>query len=1491
MQDTAYLNENGEGVFVESNLIGELPEFNGCMIDTVLAVPSITCGDTAVVYELFLIRDGVDTVFRCSDTIWVLDTLPPVIDMIGMEVAVNEDCMAIMPDLSGYVSDNCALDTIIQTPEAGSPLGAPGSMVMVTLMAVDSSGNENSIAFDFEVIEVAPTLPLNCVRVISPSILSDGTISVTISEISPQATCLPVHEVSVLNQWGGLIWKGSGMRNNDFILEDVNLCSFQGQSLEIVISNGISTCRMTLHLDRNAPLAMTSAFGTTVTEAADLDIPTAYIDEGLLVTYCGYVPDPEDHRPQVTEPCQSIDRSRGQAFDVQVQPDWIEILHCTEASDTSKIIYRTWEVFNKAGELFTLTDTIVVLRLPALTASNFVGYSEDSVYCEITPQVKSGESQKRYSAWKQPVGLHDYELPNAKIGGVVYEIPLTIIIAGVELADAQGAATLAEYLNCVIVRKAGGGEVTVGDIISGDYLSDLLSSVSTPRLGYGFLHAIYKLGESPVSIIGGLFSFYPYLLLEQGDWVLSEGGNYEEVTKDWFYNGNGNAPYWFTGGWPFISAGDAGVWYSDRHLEAESGVCSVRVLLPALEAESETCVEVCLDALSGHAHCGIVIEYEDSEWTGQCPLTSGRDIVVRQTCWGTTENECISDEYAATEGGDGFVVAEENLTDKARTFRLSQWLSHVDTIGPIFDFEYPLGICDEEEPNGQEGEMGPTGPMGPGGGGGFFGNLARVQSRSPLLDGECSDLEWCKVDIETAIRAGQQYASANAWERCHPTVYRVSSRECSAEVLVPDVQLIDNCSGVHTVKAMVEVAGGTRTVALKQTGVEYRILENGDTSFVYTYSHLTNPIRIPFNGCDGPLTEVRYEAADHCWNQSEWYKYIRVIDDIPPTVIANRDINVSLTSETVWVGAETFDEGSWDNCALDLKLARRSDWLACIDICPEADEHESHDNWIDILEDLGFDRGDVAQAATGVSVGAMSVNANYNPDDLAVMLSGDKVEEYFFHQIVWLWEDGQASGRKVVHGWLFALAAYIAENCSEADEHGNNLNVRDLEYLFDHLFGQPGYGNEIALLGGGWAQDVPFKCIDVCDEVTTELLVLDACYNWGTAWSTAYVEDKTTSRVLKPLVDIDLSCEAYNTFYKDLIESAAALGANGSAQDSTGLFAVLDSAFGTYESFSPDELNFSYFNITCREKSETDQIADTAHDGTIHWINRVTKTTVLDTAQQNGVNGILDIVCSADIVQDVWIDLDECGNGTITRRFYLSGGCATTSVPFVLEQVMRVGSACSLRESMFDLPPNVGTSSSPICLSQPLSTAYFPELLGSVSLKPHLSEVLCNSIAIGRDVKELNALGQMGLKKYQITWTMKDWCEGSLGELYYRQEVMAVIDPTCEGTNGVVSGKVNPHVLGTTKPVFRENFVLYQNRPNPFEGYTVIGFELPADMEARMTIYDVMGRAIKEIKGSYHKGYHEVQILESDLPVGVFYYQLDTDHYTATKKMIKASVK
>src|SRR5690606_10431275 len=85
----------------------------------------------------------------------------------------------------------------------------------------------------------------------------------------------------------------------------------------------------------------------------------------------------------------------------------------------------------------------------------------------------------------------------------------------------------------------------------------------------------------------------------------------------------------------------------------------------------------------------------------------------------------------------------------------------------------------------------------------------------------------------------------------------------------------------------------------------------------------------------------------------------------------------------------------------------------------------------------------------------------------------------------------------------------------------------------------------------------------------------------------------------------------------------------------------------------------------------------------------------------------------------------------------------------------------------------------------------------------------------------------------------------------------------------------------------REEFALYQNHPNPYTGETTIGFRLPNATHATMTIYTVTGKLIKRIEGEFEAGYNELRISSMELgSSGVLYYQLDTDKYTATKKMI-----
>ncbi|MEZ4893541.1 MAG: T9SS type A sorting domain-containing protein [Saprospiraceae bacterium] len=73
---------------------------------------------------------------------------------------------------------------------------------------------------------------------------------------------------------------------------------------------------------------------------------------------------------------------------------------------------------------------------------------------------------------------------------------------------------------------------------------------------------------------------------------------------------------------------------------------------------------------------------------------------------------------------------------------------------------------------------------------------------------------------------------------------------------------------------------------------------------------------------------------------------------------------------------------------------------------------------------------------------------------------------------------------------------------------------------------------------------------------------------------------------------------------------------------------------------------------------------------------------------------------------------------------------------------------------------------------------------------------------------------------------------------------------------------------------------------NPVQGLTNISFNLPASMEATLTISNADGRVLKTLSGSYEKGLNTVTIHRAELDAGVLFYTLNTADYSATKKMI-----
>ena len=71
-------------------------------------------------------------------------------------------------------------------------------------------------------------------------------------------------------------------------------------------------------------------------------------------------------------------------------------------------------------------------------------------------------------------------------------------------------------------------------------------------------------------------------------------------------------------------------------------------------------------------------------------------------------------------------------------------------------------------------------------------------------------------------------------------------------------------------------------------------------------------------------------------------------------------------------------------------------------------------------------------------------------------------------------------------------------------------------------------------------------------------------------------------------------------------------------------------------------------------------------------------------------------------------------------------------------------------------------------------------------------------------------------------------------------------------------------------------FRLYPAHPNPFNGRTVVSYQLSADSHVNLTIYDITGREVAKLIDSYEvRGLYEVVFDAKDLTSGVYLMRLD----------------
>jgi len=84
-----------------------------------------------------------------------------------------------------------------------------------------------------------------------------------------------------------------------------------------------------------------------------------------------------------------------------------------------------------------------------------------------------------------------------------------------------------------------------------------------------------------------------------------------------------------------------------------------------------------------------------------------------------------------------------------------------------------------------------------------------------------------------------------------------------------------------------------------------------------------------------------------------------------------------------------------------------------------------------------------------------------------------------------------------------------------------------------------------------------------------------------------------------------------------------------------------------------------------------------------------------------------------------------------------------------------------------------------------------------------------------------------------------------------------------------------------------EAFLLSQNYPNPFNPMTKIKFNVTKTANVNITVFDVLGKHITTlVNEKLNAGSYETEWNANNMPGGVYFYKLETEDFSETKKMI-----
>jgi hypothetical protein len=145
---------------------------------------------------------------------------------------------------------------------------------------------------------------------------------------------------------------------------------------------------------------------------------------------------------------------------------------------------------------------------------------------------------------------------------------------------------------------------------------------------------------------------------------------------------------------------------------------------------------------------------------------------------------------------------------------------------------------------------------------------------------------------------------------------------------------------------------------------------------------------------------------------------------------------------------------------------------------------------------------------------------------------------------------------------------------------------------------------------------------------------------------------------------------------------------------------------------------------------------------------------------------------------------------------------------------------------------------------------------------------------------------------YQIYLTGYGWGNVTGSEITYDSSGLKIqqIDQTWDGfiwTNSFRWTYDYDLVTGIKNNAIHDNYVLYNNYPNPFNPTTKISWQSPIASWQTLKVYNALGGEVAMLVNEYRPaGRYEIEFDGRNLSSGVYFYRLHSGSFTDTKKFV-----